>query len=143
MREVMNLAGTCAARLLGLDWVRFGLVGLAATATYAALGLALVSGLGLPALGGNALAFALSFAVSYLGQSLWTFRSRQGHAKSLPRFALVQALGLGLNSGIIWLAMRAGAGYPAAMLLAILICPALVYALCRLWVFARPETGKE
>ena len=142
-RGVLDLAAAGFSQLLGLGWVRFGLVGLCATAAYAGIGLGLVSGLGLPALPGNALAFALSFAVSYLGQSLWTFRICKGHARSLPRFALVQALGLGLNSCIVWLAMLSGANYPLAMLLAILICPPLVYMMCRIWVFGQPDAENE
>lgn len=142
-RGLPTLAWTCAAPLLALGWVRFGLVGLSATAAYAILGLALVSGLGLAPLYGNSVAFALSFVVSYLGHRRWTFRSSKGHSRSLPRFALVQGLGLALNSGIIWLAMKAGTGYPMAMLLAIVACPALVYLLCRIWVFGQPESGKE
>ena len=61
--------------VLAVRWGRFGIVGGAASVSYALLGLLFVNGLRLPALWGNALAYVLSFIVSYLGQSLWTFRA--------------------------------------------------------------------
>jgi len=126
--------------LLARRWVRFGMVGGAATLTYALLGLFFVSIPGIPVLAGNALAYALSFAVSYLGQCLWTFRaggtgSGLSHRGMLPRFAATQTLGLGLNSAIIWVLMRLGLGYELAMPAAVLLVPVLVYFLCKYWVF--------
>lgn len=127
-------------RLQGRRWVRFGVVGGLATLCYAALGLCFVNGMGLPALAGNALAYVLSFVVSYLGQSRWTFQADGRHRAMLPRFAATQGLGLAANSAVIWLLMAAGLPYAWAMLLAAALVPALVYALCAFWVFRRPDT---
>lgn len=129
-------------RLLARRWMRFCLVGGAATLVYYFCGLFFVNLLGLPVLVGNALAYLAGFVVSYLGQCLWTFQARGSHLAMLPRFAATQALGLGLNSGIIWLLMRLGLDYALAMWVAIAAVPVAVYFICKLWVFrsgAAPE----
>ena len=122
-------------RLLARRWMRFCLVGGAASLTDYFCGLFFVSLLGLPVLAGNAVAFVISFAVSYLGQALWTFQGRGGHRTMLPRFAATQGVALGLNSALIWLLMAAGLSYPVAMWVAIAAVPVAVYFICKLWVF--------
>ena len=128
--------------LLARRWVRFGMVGGAASLSYILLGLLFVNLWGMPVLAGNALAYALSFIVFYLGQSLWTFQvagpgSGLSHWAMLPRFAATQAMGLGLNSVIIWLLMRFGLSYEVAMPMAVLLVPVMVYILCKVWVFKK------
>lgn len=126
---------------LQLRWVRFGLVGGAATAAYYFLGLLFVSFFSLPLLFGNFVAYSLSFAVSYLGQSKWTFAARSSHAVMLPRFAATQGIGLVINSGIIELCARIGIIYEVSMLIAVAIVPVVVYFICKYWVF--PATGQK
>lgn len=129
--------------ILAKRWVRFGIVGGAASVSYFLLGLLFVNVLGLPTLVGNALAYALSFIVSYLGQCLWTFRAAEAgagiatHRAMLPRFAATQAVGLCCNSAIVWLLMQAGVPYAWAMPIAVLLVPVIVYALCKVWVFKK------
>ncbi|WP_298035018.1 GtrA family protein [uncultured Desulfovibrio sp.] len=123
--------------LLARRWIRFGLVGGAATLCYALLGLLFVNAWVMPMLLGNALAYLISFAVSYLGQSLWTFQAKGGHRAMLRRFAAAQAVGLGFNSCIVWLLVRFGLGYELAMPVAVVLVPVFVYLLCKYWVFRR------
>ena len=122
--------------LLARRWVRFGMVGGAASLSYILLGLLFVNLWGMPVLAGNALAYALSFIVSYLGQSLWTFQVA-GAGSGLSHRAM-----LGLNSVIIWLLMRFGLTYEVAMPMAVLLVPVMVYLLCKYWVF-RHSAGME
>ena len=124
-----------ATRLLARRWMRFGIVGGAASLTYYFCGLFFVNLLGLPVLAGNTLAFVISFAVSYLGQALWTFQGKGGHRTMLPRFAATQGVALGFNSVLIWLLVRAGISYAVAMWVAIAAVPVAVYFICKLWVF--------
>lgn len=121
--------------LLARRWMRFCLVGGAATLVYYFCGLAFVSLMGLPVLAGNALAYLAGFGVSYLGQCLWTFQAEGSHFAMLPRFAATQAVGLALNSVIIWLLMLAGISYAVAMWAAIAAVPVAVYFICKFWVF--------
>ena len=129
--------------LLARRWVRFGIVGGAASVSYFLLGLLFVNMAGLPTLVGNALAYALSFIVSYLGQCLWTFRAAEAgagiatHRTMLPRFAATQAVGLCCNSAIVWLLMQMGVPYAWAMPVAVLLVPVMVYMLCKVWVFKK------
>ena len=123
--------------LLARRWIRFGLVGGAATLCYALLGLLFVNAWAMPLLAGNGLAYLISFAVSYLGQSFWTFQAGGGHRAMLPRFAATQAVGLGLNSCIVGLLGRFGLGSELAMPVAVALVPVFVYLLCKYWVFRR------
>ena len=122
--------------LLARRWIRFGLMGGLATLCYALLGLLFVNVWALPLLAGNGLAYLISFFVSYLGQSLWTFQARGGHRAMLPRFAATQAVGLGLNSCIVWLLVHLGLAYEFAMPVAVVLVPVFVYLLCKYWVSA-------
>lgn len=122
-------------RLLARRWMRFCIVGGAASLVYFGCGLFFVSLLGLPVMAGNALAYLAGFVVSYLGQCLWTFQARGSHLAMLSRFAATQVLGLALNSLIIWLLVRLGVDYALAMWVAIAAVPVAVYFICKLWVF--------
>ncbi|HJA79813.1 GtrA family protein [uncultured Desulfovibrio sp.] len=135
----------CARRLLTCRWIRFCVVGGAATLSYALLGLLFVKALRLPVLAGNGLAYVLSFFVSYLGQSRWTFEdSRQTGSprRRLPAFALVQLFGLGLNSVLLTLVMGLGLPYEAAMPLVAVAVAVVVYLLCRFGVFRRSRDSE-
>ncbi len=112
-------------------------MGAAATFSYFLLGLLFVNLLAMPTYIGNALAYLLSFTVSYLGQSRWTFEARGSHVRMLPRFALAQLMGLVINSCIIGFCMHLGLGYLLSMLVAIFIVPIVVFLICKFWVFAR------
>lgn len=118
-------------------WVRFGLVGVGATITYAVLALLLERG-GVPVLAGNALAYAAGFGVSYTGHRLWSFQSQTAHTRALPRFAVAQAMGLGLNTLIIAALMRLGLSYAQSVPAAVVAVPAAVYFISKHWAFREP-----
>lgn len=119
------------------SWVRFGIVGVASTATYAVLAL-LLAHVGVPVLAGNALAYVIAFGVSYTGHRIWTFQSSARHGAALPKFMATQALGLGLNTLIIATLMYAGLSYAFAMPVAILAVPIVVFLISKFWVFRTP-----
>lgn len=128
----------CGRKLTALRWVRFCVVGGAATLCYALLGLLFVSILRWPVLVGNGLAYILSFVVSYLGQSRWTFActGQAGPRRTrLPAFALTQLFGLALNSALIGAFTGLGLAYELAMPVTAVLVSAVVYALCRFGVF--------
>lgn len=127
--------------LLARRWVRFGLTGGAATLSYFLLGLLFVKQWGMFVLVGNALAYVISFIVSYLGQSRWTFGVRGNHKVALPRFAAVQAFGLLFNSLVVGICTLRGLSYEVSMLVASAAVPVLVFFLCKYWVFRQGSTA--
>lgn len=126
------------AYFLGQRWVRFGIVGVAATLTYAVLGLGFEH-MGMPVLMGNFFAYLLAFGVSYMGQSRWTFQSTAQHRATLPKFALTQGIGLLFNSAIIAALIYSGLPYIFAMPVAIVTVPIVVFIICKYWVFRKGE----
>ena len=130
---------------MGLDQVpvlvRFGAVGLAAAATHSAVFLVLVSRLGLAATGATVIAFGFAFAVSYLGQSRWTFRANERGGR-LGRFLSASLLGLGLNTLAAWTIVDRLGWSPVLVLpFVIAIVPAIIFLLMRHWVFRQAAAG--
>lgn len=129
--------GAFINKALGNDKIRFIIIGALATFSYFILGLFFVTLLNFPTLIGNALAYILSFVISYLGQSKWTFKAKGSHKAMLPRYALAQLIGLVLNSQIIVLCLKWGMPYFPAMIVASAIVPVIVYLICKYWVFRK------
>ena len=120
-----------AARLL-----RFGIVGVAATATHYAIALSMVAAAGLPAQIAHVTGFLGAVPVSFLGHYHWTFRSRTQYRRAAQRFVAI-ALGAFLVSMTLLEALtrltmwHAG----ASILLSVLVIPVASYIINRLFVF--------
>jgi putative flippase GtrA len=121
--------------LFASRWTRFGFMGGVSTLSYFLFGCLLVTVLGLPVFLGNALAYLLAFGISFTGQCRWTFHARGDLRSMLPRYALVQAAGLVLNTCLIWLLGRAGLPYIMSMPVAALLVAFVTYILCKYFVF--------
>jgi putative flippase GtrA len=63
------------------QYLRFGGVGLAATASHALLFALLIEALGWPALAANLAAFAGALLVSFAGHHCWTFGAGRAHRR--------------------------------------------------------------
>lgn len=117
--------------------LRFGIVGLAATATHYVILRLAVETLAVPPTPANGLAFLCALSVTYLGQSLWVFqeRSRHGTAQML-RFTVSILIGLFANMAIMALSVHAlGLTYQGGFLLGLFLVPILSFVVNRLWVF--------
>lgn len=125
------------AYFFGQRWVRFGIVGVAATLTYFVLAL-LFEHWDVPVFVGNTLSYVFGFGVSYTGHRSWTFQSTASHGSALPKFLATQTFGLGLNTAIIWVLMRSGLPYILSMPVAIVTVPVAVYLISKFWVFRDP-----
>ncbi|AXS42778.1 GtrA family protein [Breoghania sp. L-A4] len=122
---------------------RFGIVGLAATATHAGIALALtVSGLAHP-LVANLIAFLVAFAVSFLGHHVWSFPDSASTARRrrrrMMRFFALAFAGFAANSAALagWLAW---VPLPDALgvIVSIGLIPLVTYLGARMWAFAEP-----
>lgn len=83
--------------------MRFGLVGVAATAVYAIAAYFLVQAMLTGALWAAVIAQGLSMIVSYLGHQGFTFEGASSHARSIPRFLALVAATFVANLGCTWL----------------------------------------
>lgn len=119
--------------------VRFGFVGIAATLTYAIIGLTWERHIGSHVLVGNTLAYGISFFISYFGHRCFTFDSRLPHREALPRFMLSTLLGFCVNTSIVFTFSYFSLPYKYGMLAAIIVTPVVTYIVLRLWVFKKGE----
>jgi len=124
-----------------LQFLRFGVVGIAASATHIAVALLLIEQAKLDVMAANALAFLIAVIVSYAGNHAWTFRREGRHGTYFPRFLATSLAGLFLNQAIVFVAVRLfGLGYLAAILIVVATVPLLTFIVSKLWAFAAEGT---
>jgi putative flippase GtrA len=127
-----------AAHRIGVQGMRFAVVGVAATLTHAAVVIILMDGIAFPwASVANTLAVVAGSTVSYLGNHWWTFQARSWCPRRVVRFAVAYAAVFAFG-GIVMLLASDIAGVPYLLPLAavLLISPVLTFLLNRYWVFA-------
>lgn len=125
--------------------VRFGCVGLAATAVHSSTALSLHHLADWSPLWSNAVAFTIAWFVSYLGNWAWTFSGTATHSQSAPRFLAVALSGFCLNQVLIYLTTSV-LGWPfwAGLCLVLSIVPILTFTASRLWAYrTSPATPKS
>ena len=124
------------------QWITFVGVGSSAAGVHFGVVLALVSLWHWPPLTANVLAWVVAFGVSYGGHQWLTF-VQQGAAvgQSLPRFALLSALGFALNEGLYAWALALGLDFRLGLFLVLLVVAVLTYVLSQRWAFARSPSS--
>lgn len=121
---------------LVLQFGKFGVVGVLATAVHFSVVVALVEWFGMPPLPANALAYGVAFAVSWIGSSRWTFRGAAVVRFAVPRFLCVSLLGLALNQGMNALVIYGiGGHYLAGLAASLVTVPVVTFVLNRTFVF--------
>jgi putative flippase GtrA len=119
------------------QFIRFALVGALATALQFALLLAMVEILAVAEVPASALAFSLSAMANYWLNYHFTFASQQQHQHTLPKFLLVAALGLGINTSSFSI-LLSGFHYMVAQAGATLVTLACNFLLHKLWIYRSP-----
>ena len=114
---------------------RFCAVGGIATAVHFAALALLMRFLVLPTIQIHAVAFILSFLVSFLGHYLFTFRSMRAWHIALGRFLVVSFVALCLSTGAAALLSWFNVPSIIALLLAALCVPTVSYILNKAFVF--------
>lgn len=116
----------------------FALVGGFATGLQYALMSLLIWLFDCPLVLASGIGFAVSAVANYILNARLTFRSKERHAKTLPRFIITACLGLAINS--ILLAFLASLGlHPApAQILTTLGVLLWNYTINALWTFKNP-----
>jgi putative flippase GtrA len=119
------------------QFIRFAIVGAAASVTHVAAALALIEQAGVAVMTANALAFCVAVFVSYSGNHIWTFRADGRHGIHFPRFFATALAGLALNQAIVFVATEQfGWGYLPAILIVVTLVPLTTFAASKLWAFA-------
>jgi putative flippase GtrA len=119
------------------QFIRFCIVGLSNTALSLVVFVIAISA-GVPYLAASCGAFAAGALNGYTLNRVWTFKAGSFRAQGLVRYVFVQALGLGLNLGLLagLVEVVNVASIPAqAMVLPVISI--LTFALNRRWTFGR------
>jgi putative flippase GtrA len=126
-------------RRIVAQWLRFATVGVSNTLLSTAVFAGLFH-LGVHYLLASTLAFALGALNSYILNRRWTFRSRAPRVPELARFLCVQAVGLGVNLGLL-AAFVEGTGIPhvVAQVFAFPVASVVMFVLSRQWAFRTPH----
>jgi putative flippase GtrA len=120
------------------QFLKFALAGTAATLTTYAVLIFLVEGWNWGAVLASIAAYLVGAGVNYLLNYRFTFASTQLHRVAVPRFLAVMAVGLVLNTGIMYYAVnRLNIHYLLAQLMAVAVVLVWSFTLSRLWAFAR------
>jgi putative flippase GtrA len=125
---------------LGTQLARFVIVGGAATLFYVSSALLLHGVVGLTPLWANFLAFALSWALSYAGNFVWTFGAASVHNTAMPRHLILSVSLFTLNQAFVYLSVEVwGWRFWAALIPVLLVLPLIGFLAGRFWAF-RPRT---
>ncbi|MGD1876747.1 MAG: GtrA family protein [Kiloniellaceae bacterium] len=130
---------------LGIQYVKFGAVGLAASLVHVTAFAGLMESEAVRAWQANVLAFSLAVVLSYVGHSRFTFRQAAGvetagrppgERRAFARFIVAAATGLALNSAVAFLIVDYfGYAYVWAIAAMLLVVPLVVFLIAKLWVF--------
>lgn len=133
----MKVELTTAQSALLIRFIRFCLVGVPVTASYAAVGYVGIEWLGLPILAANLLGCAASISVSYVGQKYFTFRSDGKHQVELPKFLVTCVVAIFASSICMTAITRTGVDYRIALVVSAGVIAVANFTVMNLWVFAR------
>ena len=113
---------------------RFGVVGVVSSLFYVATMAALVEGLRTSATVGAVGAFCVGTAVSYIGNTVWSFEA-QWNASSARKFVVVTLAGLVLNVALAYALKTAGLHYLVISLVILVIVPAFNFIGHNFWTY--------
>ena len=135
----MNRDQETATRRIGGELLmlsRFAIVGVAATSIHIGAVWILIRQFDVQPLLANLIAFGGAFAVSFIGQYRWTFRSEQDWSSALRRFFAVSACGFVLNNAALVGLLKSQLASPElSAALSACVVPLVTYMLNRVWAF--------
>lgn len=116
--------------------LRFGVVGIAATLTYAGATALSVEWLHLAPVPASILGQIVSTGVSYFGHAFYSFRVKGDHRTFLWRFFVIGALTFTMNGAVTWLLTdKIGVSYRISVAIVTVLIPITNYLGNRFWVF--------
>ncbi|HLY80658.1 MAG TPA: GtrA family protein [Caulobacteraceae bacterium] len=120
----------------------FAMVGATSTAINYFGALAAQHLLSLSPLPAGVAGYVMAASVSYLGNSLLTFRRPALHGPQFARFAAISLVGLTINLGLVFFGTHT-IGWPLwkALIPVVLIVPAATFLLSKFWAFREVEAA--
>ncbi|MCP8936947.1 GtrA family protein [Alsobacter sp. SYSU M60028] len=133
-RDEQGRPGSGADRGLLAKALRFGVVGVVSSFFYVGTMAACVDGFGTSATLGAVAAFLVGTAISYVGNTLWSFGA-QASPGNAGRFLVVTLAGLGLNLALAWTLETAGLHYLVIALVILMIVPVFNFVCHNAWTY--------
>jgi len=128
--------GRVLSRRSVAEMLRFGFVGIVSNGVYFSVLPLLTFVFDAVLWLAGAIAYASSVLVNYLLQRSLTFRSQRAHRQAGPRYLVVQAVALGLNSLLLGLLVtRMGLHFVIGQGAALVVTTAWNYLCQKFWVF--------
>lgn len=122
--------------LFNVSFLRFGVVGVAATVIHVVVFIALVELVAVSPVISSIPAFLLAMLASYAANYRWTFEATGPHSFHLPRYTVVALTGLCLNVAITHTVVNLlGYLYGLALALVIVVIPIVTFFLNRTWTY--------
>jgi putative flippase GtrA len=119
------------------QFLRFALVGTAATITTYAILIIGVEGLHINAVTASVTGYLLGIGVNYFLNYRYTFGSDQHHHVVIPKFLAVMMVGMFINAAVMYTGTNwLGFHYMLAQLAAVVIVLMLSFTANRFWAFA-------
>lgn len=119
------------------QFLKFTAVGCAATITTFIVLIVLVEWFNLHAILGSCAGYLAGAAVNYALNYRYTFNSTKRHRDALPRFTVILAVGILLNTALMfWAVTVLSMHYLLAQLIAVAVVLFWSYTANRLWAFA-------
>ena len=119
------------------QFLRFALVGAAATITTYVVLIAGVEVFHINAVTASVVGYALGIAVNYILNYRYTFGSDQHHHVVIPKFLTVMVIGMFINAAVMYTGINwLGFHYMLAQLAAVAVVFILSFTANRLWAFA-------
>jgi putative flippase GtrA len=136
----MTRVGDRAARILSmplvLQFVKFGVVGVSNTLIFFLVYTLLLKVFGVWYVAASGIGFAVGAINGFLWNRAWTFRGHVGDAFTPVRWFVVQASGLLLNLGLVYLFVDgAGLGELIGQAVTIVIVTVVTFLANRAWTF--------
>lgn len=123
-----------------LQMVKFGFVGLTATAIHAAMLFFLVEKLSMEPVLASIPAFLTALVISFLINHHWTFVIKGAYRRYFSRYAAVSVAGLILNIAIMYATVSLlHQSYIVGLGLVIIFVPMISFLLQRYWTFSDPS----
>ena len=125
-----------------LQMVKYGLVGLSATAIHASMLFFLVETLGVGPVLASIPAFLTALVISFLINHHWTFVVKGGYGRYFSRYAAVSVAGLILNIAIMYGTVSLmHQSYVVGLAVVIVFVPLISFLLQRYWTFSDSSHG--